>query len=78
MRSLTGAVVGTLGIAALTELLRLLEVGFTVPGLDLRLATAPGLGDVVLAALMLVIILFRPQGVTGGREVDSFLFPDRA
>jgi hypothetical protein len=33
------------------------------------LATAPGLGDVALAAAMLLIILFRPQGIAGGREI---------
>ncbi|WP_176038565.1 branched-chain amino acid ABC transporter permease [Brucella tritici] len=69
MRSLTGAVVGTICISLLSELLRLLEVGVVVPGTDITLATAPGLGDVALAAAMLAIMLFRPQGITGGREI---------
>lgn len=69
-RSLTGAVVGVLSISVLTELLRQLEVGVTVPGTSWTFAAAPGLGDVVLAALMLIIILFRPQGITGGREIS--------
>lgn len=68
MRSLTGAVVGTAVISVLTEALRLLETGVTVPGTALKVATAPGLGDVVLAALMLLILVFRPKGITGGRE----------
>jgi len=72
-RSLTGAVVGVLSISVITELLRQLEVGIAVPGTGLTLAAAPGLGDVVLAAIMLLIILFRPQGITGGREI-SFPF----
>lgn len=72
MRSLTGAVVGTLGISLLTEILRLLEVGIALPGTGMTLSTAPGLGDVALAAVMLLIILFRPQGITGGREIGSF------
>ena len=76
MRSLTGALAGTVCISVLTEALRQLEVGIRVPGMDVTLATAPGLGDVVLAALMLLIILFRPQGITGGREI-SLPFNDR-
>lgn len=63
-RSLTGAVVGVLSISVLTEVLRLMEVRFGVPGL----------GDVALAALMLLIILFRPQGMTGGREISLDVF----
>jgi branched-chain amino acid transport system permease protein len=74
-RSLTGAVVGTVVISALTEFLRLLEIGITVPGTGLTLSTAPGLGDVALAAVMLLIILFRPQGLTGGREIGSLFLP---
>lgn len=72
-RSLTGAVAGVFCISLLTEFLRQLEAGVAVPGTGWTLAAAPGLGDVVLAALMLIIILFRPQGITGGREI-SFRF----
>jgi len=69
MRSLTGAVVGCLAISLLTEVLRLIEVGVPLPGTGAVLIVAPGFGDVVLAALMLVILLFRPNGITGGREI---------
>lgn len=69
MRSLTGAVAGTIVISVLTELLRLLEIGVKLPGTTWLLATAPGLGDVALAAAMLLIILFRPQGIAGGKEI---------
>lgn len=70
MRSLTGAVVGTAAISALTEGLRLVENGVTLPGTAFAVSAAPGLGDVVLAALMLLILVFRPKGITGGREFD--------
>jgi branched-chain amino acid transport system permease protein len=70
MRSLAGAVIGAIGISILTELLRLVEVGFVLPGTSWSIATPPGLGDVALAAAMLLIILFRPQGLTGGREIE--------
>ncbi|KPQ05634.1 MAG: branched-chain amino acid transport system permease protein [Rhodobacteraceae bacterium HLUCCA12] len=69
MRSLTGAVLGVIVISTLTELLRLLEVGARLPGLEITLRAPAGLGDVVLAGLMLGIILFRSQGITGGREI---------
>jgi branched-chain amino acid transport system permease protein len=65
--SLTGAVVGTVVIAVLTELLRQAEIGFHAGN---RLIAAPaGLGDVILALIMLLIILFRPDGIAGGREL---------
>lgn len=67
MRSLAGAVAGALVIAALTELLRQVEIGIELNGATL--AAPPGLGDAVLALLMLLIILFRPKGIAGGREI---------
>jgi branched-chain amino acid transport system permease protein len=68
MGSLTGAVAGAVVIAALTELLRQAEVGVTIGGATL--AAPGGLGDVVLALLMLLIILFRPKGIAGGKEIS--------
>jgi branched-chain amino acid transport system permease protein len=67
MRSLAGAVVGALTIATLTELLRQIEVGVTMGGVTI--AAPPGLGDSILALLMLLIILFRPRGILGGKEI---------
>lgn len=65
--SLTGAVSGALSITLLTELLRQAEVGITIG--STRIAAPGGLGDAVLALLMLVIILFRPKGIAGGKEL---------
>jgi branched-chain amino acid transport system permease protein len=65
--SLSGAVAGALVIAILTELLRQLEIGFQLG--HTTIAAPPGLGDVILALVMLVIILFRPNGIAGGREL---------
>jgi branched-chain amino acid transport system permease protein len=69
MRSLTGAVLGTISISALSEIFRQIEVGIAVPGTGWTMSTPPGLGDVALALAMLLIILFRPNGITGGREL---------
>ena len=63
----TGAVAGAVVIAALTELLREIEVGFQIG--KTVIAAPPGLGDVILALIMLLIILFRPDGIAGGREI---------
>jgi branched-chain amino acid transport system permease protein len=65
--SLTGAVAGAIVIAVLTELLRQLEIGFQLG--HATIAAPPGLGDVILALIMLIIILFRPNGIAGGREL---------
>lgn len=67
MGSLTGAVAGAVVIASLTELLRLAEVG--VPIGDTVVAAPAGIGDAILALIMLLIILFRPKGIAGGREI---------
>lgn len=65
--SLTGAVAGAVVIAVLTELLRQSEIGFQVG--KTVIAAPAGLGDVILALIMLLIILFRPDGIAGGREI---------
>lgn len=65
--SLTGAVAGALTISALSEGLRQVEIGATISGV--HVAAPAGLGDSVLALLMLVIILVRPKGMAGGREL---------
>jgi branched-chain amino acid transport system permease protein len=67
MGSLTGAVAGALVIAALTELLRQAEVGVDIAGTTI--AAPAGLGDAILALIMLLIILFLPRGIAGGREI---------
>ncbi len=67
MRSLTGAVVGTVFVSVLSEVLRQIEGGvalgpFVFDGLR-------GLQEMGLAAAMLLVLLFRPRGITGGREI---------
>jgi branched-chain amino acid transport system permease protein len=68
MRSLAGAVAGAVVIAALTELLRQAEIGVTVGATTI--AAPAGLGDAILALIMLLIILFRPRGIAGGNEIN--------
>lgn len=65
--SLWGAVVGAVFVAGLNSLLFEAENGLTVGGLNVDLPS--GTRIVGLAAIMLVVLLFRPRGLTGGREL---------
>jgi len=67
MGSLLGAVVGALGVSLLNILLQNAENGIHVFGGKIDL---PGGSSLVgVAAVMLVVLLLRPAGITGGREV---------
>jgi branched-chain amino acid transport system permease protein len=67
LKSLTGAVVGTVTITFALEGLRQLEDGISLAGL--HVAAPAGLSGVGLAVLMLAILILRPNGLTNGREV---------
>ena len=67
MTSLAGAVVGTLVVSTVAELLRRVEEGVDL-GL-FRLSAKPGLREVGLALVLLGILIVRPSGITGGREL---------
>jgi branched-chain amino acid transport system permease protein len=66
-RSLTGAVVGTIVVSALLEFLRQLESGLPIGGAVIQMRQ--GLRELVIALLMLVILIIRNAGITGGREI---------
>jgi len=66
-RSLTGAVVGTVVVSALLEVLRQFEVGVHLAHLTIQIPD--GLRELGIALLMLVILIVRNAGLTGGREV---------
>ena len=68
--SLTGAVVGVIVVQVLAELLRTVEtqgIG-PIPQID-----APGLTEMVLALILLLVLIARPAGITGGREITSWV-----
>lgn len=67
VRSLSGAVIGTLFISVLAELLRRVESGGDL-GL-VELDPHPGIQQVILALTLLLVLLLRPGGITGGREL---------
>jgi branched-chain amino acid transport system permease protein len=67
MRSLAGAAIGTLLVSIVTEVLSRWESGQQVGGLKLHLPT--GSAEILVAAILVLILLARPEGITGGREI---------
>jgi branched-chain amino acid transport system permease protein len=63
MTSLWGAVVGALAVSGLDSLLAEAEEGLG------RVDLPSGSRLVVVGALMALVLILRPSGITGGREV---------
>lgn len=63
--SLSGAVVGAIGISLLQELLRRLQDGQFTGGSELP----PGVADLIVAAVLLVVLVRSPYGLMGVREL---------
>jgi branched-chain amino acid transport system permease protein len=68
INSLTGAVTGAVVVSVIIEGLRRLAEGMSIGSLDIK--GIPGLQEVVLAILLLIILIRMPAGLTRGREVD--------
>lgn len=66
IRSLSGAVIGTFLVAGCAEMLRIVSGGFEVAGL--MVPALPGLREIGLALMMLIVLLARPRGIMGSRE----------
>lgn len=64
--SLAGAVVGTVVVSLITEILGRFEQG-GVAGIDVSLR--PGIREMVVALVTMAILLWRPTGLTGSREI---------
>jgi branched-chain amino acid transport system permease protein len=67
--SLTGAVVGVLAVQILAEFLRTIETQGMGP---IPMLEFPGLTEMVLALIMLLVLILRPAGITGGREITTW------
>lgn len=65
--SLWGAVIGALFVAGLNSLLAEAERGMTLISIDVALPNGTRL--VALGVIMVLILLFKPDGLTGGREL---------
>ena len=66
--SLTGAVIGTLAIAVLNETMNRLENGIVFSTWMVK--SPAGLQQVCLAVAMLLILMWRPEGLMRGRELS--------
>ncbi|MBM3517500.1 MAG: branched-chain amino acid ABC transporter permease [Alphaproteobacteria bacterium] len=75
INSLAGAVLGTIAITALIEMLRNLEGGFEIGATVI--AAPRGTQEIGLAIVMLLILIYRPKGITGGREITWPFAPRR-
>lgn len=68
MRSLTGAFVGVVFISTISELFRSIERGVSIGGHVL--SAPPGLQEIALAVILLAILITRPAGLLGDREIS--------
>ena len=66
LRSLSGAVVGTIVLSVLSEILTRMSNGMNVAGLHIKVPV--GTEQVGFALTMLLVLLLKPDGLTGGRE----------
>lgn len=67
MQSLSGAVVGTIVLSFVIELLRKAEKGFSVGETSLSLPASSA--EVGLGVILLLILIFRPAGLTRNAEI---------
>jgi len=70
--SVTGAFVGVGVVTIVSELLRKLENGFTI-GPWITVPELPGLVQLMIALLIMVVLVLRPRGLLGFKELASFV-----
>lgn len=75
INSLSGAVLGVVVISTIIQLLRWLERG--VPVGDATLAIPAGSQEIAIGIVMIVILIFRPAGIMGNRELTLFRMTPR-
>jgi branched-chain amino acid transport system permease protein len=66
--SVSGSVIGVILITVFSELLRNAERGFDLG--VIRLPPIYGASQIIMAVLFVIVIVFRPAGLMGGREID--------
>jgi len=71
MRTVTGAVLGTMVISFGLEWVRWIETGPLVFGIDLP--EALGLSGIALGAVIVLTMAFRPGGIMGDKEVEDLI-----
>jgi len=66
--SVSGSVIGVVLITVLSELLRNAERGFELGAL--HIPPIYGASQILMAVLFVLVIVFRPAGLMGGREIN--------
>lgn len=66
--SVSGSVIGVVAITVLSEILRNAERGFNL-GL-IHIPPSYGSSQVIMAVLFILVIVYRPRGLTDGKELD--------
>ncbi len=66
MKSLSGAVVGVVVVSTIVDVFRRLEAGVALG--DTTLSLPAGTQELVLAGVMIIILMFRKDGLMGGKE----------
>jgi branched-chain amino acid transport system ATP-binding protein/branched-chain amino acid transport system permease protein len=72
MRTVSGAVAGAVVVTILIEVLRRLEPGVTILGVDFP--EAFGLTQAGLCVLILAVMYWRPRGLLGRLEIDEMIY----
>lgn len=65
--SLTGAVMGVLALSIIIEALVRMERGMTIGEATFALPT--GAQEIIIGIIMILVLILRPSGLTGGREL---------
>lgn len=68
MNSLSGAVLGVVILSLIIQLLRLLEKGISLGGGTLSIPN--GVQEIAIGIIMIVILMFRPSGITKNHEIS--------
>jgi branched-chain amino acid transport system permease protein len=68
VRSLSGAVVGTVAISLIIQVLRWFEKGVSVGSGTLKLPN--GIQEIIIGIVMILILIYRPRGIMQNREVS--------
>ena len=68
--SVSGAITGAAVVTAVSELLRNLENGLSIG--SLRIPELPGAGQLAVALLIMLILIVKPDGLFGVKEVGFF------
>ena len=76
MRSLTGAVFGVIAVTIIVQLLRFGEQGIAVGSTTLKLPENSS--ELGLGLLLALILIFRPNGLSGGKELTLITVPKGA